>query len=207
MSDQIPEDLRHFRKDFDKAEKKVAGEIDPGMRSIGIAATILLLLASFLLPHTGSVNGWDVLVGDDAARQEAVAITSKLFVWFALVFGGLTGMLTLLTRRWTLAWVTAAGCALGIFFAVLAIWSRQTPSGVLDAQDAALADLSGPGAGIIVGLILLVVLTYLWVGVAWSKTSLQLAAEEERRRHAAEDEDAWINQARLGRPEAPRGDS
>ncbi|WP_182347589.1 hypothetical protein [Tomitella gaofuii] len=206
MSDQIPEDLQHFQKDFDKAEKKVAGEIDPGMRSVGIAVAILLLLASFLLPHTGSVNGWDVLVHNDAAQGEAVAITSQLFVWFALVFGAFTGMITLLTRRWTLAWVTAAGCAVGIFLGVLAIWSRQTPSGVLDAQDAALADLSGPGVGIVAGLILLVVLTYLWVGVAWSKTSLQLAAEEERRQHAAEDEDAWMNQARLGRPEAPYRD-
>ncbi|QDQ97637.1 hypothetical protein [Tomitella fengzijianii] len=206
MSDQIPEDLQHFQKDFEKAEKKVAGEIDPGMRSVGIAVAILLLLASFLLPHTGSVNGWDVLVHSDAAQGEAVAITSQLFVWFALVFGALTGMITLLTRRWTLAWVTAAGCAVGIFLGVLAIWSRQTPSGVLNAQDAALANLSGPGIGIVVGLILLIVLTYLWVGVAWSKTSLQLAAEEERRQHAAEDEDAWMHQARLGRPETPDRD-
>ncbi len=204
MSEQIPDDLQHFQKDFDKAEKKVAGEIDPGVRGVGIAVVILLLLASFLLPHTGSVNGWDVLVDDAAAQGEAVAITSQLFVWFTLVFGALTGMLTLLTRRWTLAWITAAGCAVSVFLAVLAIWSRQTPTGALDAQQAALADLSGPGAGIIVGLILLVVLTYLWVGVAWSKTSLQLAAEQERRRHAAEDEDAWMHQARLGRPEGPR---
>lgn len=206
MSDQIPEDLQHFRKDFEKAEKKVSGEIDPGVRSVVIAVVILLLLGSFLLPHTGNVNAWDVLVSDDVAHGEAVAITSKLFVWFALVFGGALGMLTLLTRRWTLAWVTAAGCAVGIFLGVLAIWSRQTPSGVLSAEDAALANLSGPGVGVVVGTLLMVVLTYLWVGVAWSKTSLQLAAEEERRRNAAEDEDAWMNQARLGRPgQQPEG--
>lgn len=201
MSEQMPEGLQHFQKDFEKVEKKVSGEIDPGMRSVVIAVAILLLLASFLLPHTGSVNGWDVLASDDASHHEAVAITSKLFVWFALVFGGGTGIVTLVTRRWALAWVSAAGCAVGVFLGVMAIWSRQTPSGVLDAQDAALANLSGPGAGIFVGLILLIVLTYLWVGVAWSKTSLQLAAEKERRRHAAEDEDAWMKQARLGRPE------
>src|SRR5699024_5565401 len=142
MSEQMPEDLQHFQKDFEKAEKKVAGEIDPGKRSVGIAVMILLLLASFLLPHTGSVNGWDVISSDGASHEEAVAITSKLFVWFALVFGAFTGIITLVTRRWFLAWVSAAGCAVGVFLGVMAIWSRQTPSGVLDGKDAALANLS-----------------------------------------------------------------
>ncbi len=211
MIEKMPAELEPFRKDFQRAEKKVAGEIQPGMRGVVLAVLIFALLGAFALPHVGDAKGWDVISGSASSEEEAVAFTSELFLWFALIFGGLLGIITLVTRRWALAWVVSAGTTVGIVFGVLAIWSRQTTSqalaGVRSSQESleGAADMAGPGIGLIVMLLLMVVLTYTWLRVVWMKTSLQLAAEEDRRQHAREDEDELYNQSRLGRPDRPHG--
>lgn len=167
-----------FRADIDAAEKKVAREIDPGLRALVVAVGMLALLGTFALPHTGSAKGWDVLVGNDVALAEDIALPSRVFVWLTLVFGIVIGMLALATRRWVLAWIAVAGTAVASVFGMLAIWSRQTletgsPGG-------------GPGIGLVVGWILVMVLTFHWLHVVWQRTAVQLAAEEERRQRTAE---------------------
>lgn len=210
MSDNMPEELEPFRKDFERAEKKVAGEIDPGMHGVVLAVLIVGLLGAFALPHVGDAKGWEVISGSDSAQKEAIAFTSEIFLWFALIFGGLLGIVTLVTRRWALAWVVSAGTTLGVVFGMLAIWSRQTTSqklaGVGSSPEAVegATHMAGPGIGLIAMIIILMLLTYFWLRVVWSKTSLQFAAEQERRQHAADDEDELYNQSRLGRPDRPR---
>ena len=210
MIEKMPAELEPFRKDFERAEKKVAGEIQPGMRGVVLAVLILALLGSFALPHVGGAKGWEVISNSPSTQSEAIAFTSQIFLWFALVFGGLLGIVILVTRRWALAWVVSAGTTVGIVFGVLAIWSRQTTSQKLagpGSSEEALqgaAEMAGPGIGLIIMLVLMMVLTYMWLQVVWTKTSLQFAAEQERRQHAADDEDELYNQSRLGRPDRPR---
>lgn len=180
MSENQPDPIEAFRKDIDAAERKVAREIAPSVRTLVVAVGILLLLGTFALPHTGGANGWDVLVGDEAALAEDIALPSRVFVWLALVFGIAFGMLALATRRWALAWVSVAGTAVGSVFGMLAIWSRQT----LDPTSPG----AGPGLGLILGWILMMVLTFHWMHVVWQRTAVQLAAEEERRRQTSERE-------------------
>ncbi|MGA8543628.1 MAG: hypothetical protein WB785_00005, partial [Mycobacterium sp.] len=50
-----------FRDDIEAAERRIAREIDPGARALVVAILVFVLLASFILPHTGHVRGWDVL--------------------------------------------------------------------------------------------------------------------------------------------------
>ncbi|MFD4294891.1 hypothetical protein ACFWPA_10290 [Rhodococcus sp. NPDC058505] len=179
MSDNQPADpSEQFRKDIDAAERKVAREIDPGMRALVVAVGVLLLAGTFALPHTGAAKGWDVLAGNEVALAEDIALPSRVFVWLTLVFGVVFAMLALATRRWALAWVAVAGSAVASVFGMLAIWSRQT----LDANSPG----AGPGIGLILGWILIMVLTFHWVHVVWQRTAIQLAAEEERRRQTAE---------------------
>ena len=66
---------------------------------------------------------------------------------------------------------SAVASALGM----LAVWSRQTAAGH-----------PGPGIGLILGWLAVILLTFHWARVVWSRTALQLAAEEDRRRQAAE---------------------
>lgn len=164
-----------FRDDIDAAERRIAREIEPGARALVVAILIFVLLASFALPHTGHVRGWDVLFSTHGSGAAAVGLPSRVFGWLALVFGVGFSMLALLTRRWALAWIALAGSAVASAAGLLAIWSRQTVS----------TGHPGPGAGLVVAWIAIILLTFHWARVVWSRTIVQLAAEEQRRRAAA----------------------
>ena len=165
-----------LRTEIDAAERRVASEIDPGSRGFVVAILVFVLLASFILPHTGNVRGWDVLFSSHGAGSAGVALPSRVFTWLALVFGVGFSMLALTTRRWALAWIELAGSAIAGATGLLAVWSRQT----------APAGHPGPGIGLIVAWITVLALTFLWARVVWSRTIVQLAAEEQRRRVAKE---------------------
>lgn len=167
-------DFEAYRADLEAAERRVAHEIDPGARALVVAILVFVLLVSFVLPHTGHVRGWDVLFGSDDATAAAVALPSRVFGWLTLVFGVGFSMLALLTRRWVLAWTALSGSAVASGVGLLAVWSRQTVA----------AGHPGPGVGLILGWITVILLTFHWARVVWSRTIVQLAAEEERRRAA-----------------------
>jgi hypothetical protein len=141
-----------------------------------VAILVFVLVASFILPHTGGARGVDVLMGSATATDVAIALPSKLFSWFALVFGVGFSMLALLTRRWTLAWIALAGTAVSIPLGMLAVWSRQT----------AAAGLPGPGIGLVLAWVTAILLAFHWARVVWTRTALQLAAEAQRRQEASE---------------------
>jgi hypothetical protein len=82
----------------------------------------------------------------------------------------------LLTRRWALAWIALAGSGVASAAGLLAVWSRQTVA----------SGHPGPGVGLFVAWITIILLTFHWARVVWSRTIVQLAAEE-RRRQAATD--------------------
>ena len=169
-------DFDALRAEIEAAERRVAREIDPGPRLFVVAILVFVLVGSFILPHTGDVRGWDVLFSSHGAGAAAVALPSRVFAWLALVFGVGFSMLALMTRRWALAWVALAGSSIACAAGLLAVWSRQTVA----------AGHPGPGVGLIVAWITMMLLTFHWARVVWSRTVVQLAAEEQRRRVAAQ---------------------
>jgi hypothetical protein len=169
-------DIDALRTEIEAAERRVAREIEPGPRALVVAILVFVLLGSFILPHTGHVRGWDVLFSSHGAGAAAVALPSRVFAWLALVFGVGFSMLALMTRRWALAWVALAGSAIASAAGLLAVWSRQTVA----------AGHPGPGVGLIVAWVTVILLTFHWARVVWSRTVVQLAAEEQRRRVAAQ---------------------
>lgn len=172
------DEFEAYRADLEAAERRVAGEIDPGARALVVAILVFVLLVTFILPHTGGARGVDVLMGDDTAISVGVALPHRLFCWFALVFGVGFSMLALVTRRWTLAWIALAGSAVAIPLGMLSVWSRQT----------ATAGNPGPGIGLILGWVTVILLTFHWARVVWTRTAVQLAAEAQRRQEAAQRE-------------------
>jgi len=164
-----------FRDDIEAAERRIAREIDPGARGLVVAILVFVLIASFILPHTGDVRGWDVLFATRGSGAAKLALPSRVFGWLALVFGVGFSMLALLTRRWALAWVALAGSAVASAAGLLAVWSRQTVA----------SGHPGPGVGLVIAWITIILLTFHWARVVWSRTIVQLAAEEQRRRAAA----------------------
>ena len=59
MSENEPKDgeFDAFRSDIDAAEQRIAREIEPGARALVVAILVFVLIASFILPHTGHVRG------------------------------------------------------------------------------------------------------------------------------------------------------
>ena len=98
-----------------------------------------------------------------------------MFAWMTLVFGVGFSMLALLTRRWVFAWIALAGSA----------WDARGHAGEVVAADRARA-VAGPGVGLVVGWLAVIVLTFHWARVVWTRTAVQLAAEEQRREVDAE---------------------
>jgi hypothetical protein len=186
-------DIDALRDEIEAAERRVAREIDPGPRAFIVAILIFVLLGSFILPHTGSVRGWDVLFGSHGANAAALALPQQVFTWLALVFGVGFSMLALMTRRWALAWIALAGSAIASATGLLAVWSRQTVA----------AGHPGPGVGLFVAWIAVILLTFHWARVVWSRTIVQLAAEEERRRFAAQEQSRTLLDTLDGPDNAP----
>jgi len=184
------DDFEAYRADLEAAERRVAGEIEPGARGLVVAILVFVLVVSLILPHTGVARGVDVLMGDDKAIGVGIALPSRIFSWLALVFSVGFSMLALITRRWTLAWIALAGSAVASFIGLLAVWSRQTaPHGH-----------PGPGIGLIVGWITVILLTFHWARVVWTRTAVQLAAEAQRRQEAAYEQSTSLMD-RLDRPD------
>jgi hypothetical protein len=167
-----------FKGDIEAVERRMAREFDPGARALVVAILVFVVLVSFLLPHTGGAKGFDALIATDAAVREGVSLPSRVFTILAMVFSVGFSILALLTRRWAVAWVALAGSVVASVTGMLAVWSRQT----------APAPYPGPGIGLIVGWLAVILLTFHWARVVWSRTAVQLAAEEERRRRATERE-------------------
>ncbi len=165
-----------FKGELEDAERRVAREIEPGTRALTIAILVFVLLLTLVLPHTGGARGIDVLVGSDAAVSNGITLPSRVFTWFVLVFGICFSMLALVTRRWALAWVALAGSSVASVLGMLAVWSRQT----------APEQYPGPGIGLVLGWLAVIMLAYNWARVVLTRTALQLATEEDRRRSAAE---------------------
>lgn len=187
-------DIDALRAEIEAAERRVAREIDPGPRAFIVAILVFVLLGSFILPHTGQVRGWDVLFSSHGAAAAALSLPSKVFSWLALVFGVGFSMLALLTRRWVLAWIALAGSSIAGATGLLAVWSRQT----------AAAGSPGPGVGLWVAWITVILLTFHWARVVWSRTLVQLASEEQRRRISAEQQSRTLLQT-LGDQDTPAG--
>ncbi|WP_024806123.1 hypothetical protein [Nocardia sp. BMG51109] len=182
MNPAEAKEFEQFRGDLEAVERKIAGEIDPGARAMVVAGSVFVLLLSLVLPHAGGARGLDVLLYDAAAQAEHIGLPSRIFEWFVTVFGIGFSSLALVTRRWVLAWIAVAGSAIASVFGVLSIWHRQTP-GLGNYQGA------GPGVGLILATLAIIVLTFHWVKVVWSRTAVHLEAEEQRRRAAAEQEE------------------
>lgn len=171
-----PDEFEAYRADLEAAERRVAGEIEPGTRALVVAILVFILIVTFILPHAGAARGVDVLMGDDKAISAGVALPHRVFCWLALVFGIGFSMLALVTRRWTVAWIALAGSAVGSAIGMLAVWSRQT----------ATAGHPGPGIGLVLAWITMILLAFHWIRVVWTRTAVQLAAEAQRRAEAAE---------------------
>ena len=144
-----------FKGDIEAAEWRVAREIDPGARALAIAIFVFVLLATLVLPHTGGARGLDVLIGSDAAISNGIALPSRVFAWFTLVFGVGFSMLALADPS-VGAGVDRAGRLDGVVV-------PRAAGGVV-APDRA-EPYPGPGIGLVLAWLAVILLAYNWARV------------------------------------------
>ncbi len=158
MSEELDQGVR---AELSELERKVAGEVEPGLRGVGIAAAVLVLLAAMLAPHSGSASGWDVLLFDARAQAAGIGLPSRLFVSSAVLFTVAASAAALVLRRWTIAWVATVGCGLTVLLGLFAVWSRQTVPNA--------ASVSGPGLGLLVMWLMTLVVAFHWARLVWTQ--------------------------------------
>ncbi|MGH3889610.1 MAG: Rv2732c family membrane protein [Pseudonocardiaceae bacterium] len=151
-----PDGIAELRAEIDAVERSALRRVDPGARAVVISGATMVLLLAITLPWVGDASGWDVLRGT-ANPADRVGLLPRLFGAVALGLGVGLSMLALITRRWGLVWASALGCAYCALDGVWAIWSRQTESG------------PGPGIGMVLAVIAVIVLAVQWLRLALSR--------------------------------------
>ncbi|PXY19760.1 hypothetical protein [Prauserella muralis] len=141
--------------DVDEAVGRAVKTVELGRRGFTISVAVFALVVGLVLPWVGEAAGWQVLAGEGGAIPRLFATTST-------VFGVLASALALATRRWWLAWVCAVGGCIASVDGLLAIWSQQS-----SAASGAPGD--GPGLGMVIAVLGMVVLAAQWMRVAWSR--------------------------------------
>lgn len=149
---EVPEELRELDAELAGLPERIERRFDPGTRAVVVAVGVLVLIGSVLLPWIGGSPGWQVFAG-----LADYGPLPRLFSYTLLAFGVLGSALALLTRRWVIAFVCAIGCGISTVNGIWAIWSRQIGAD---------SGLPPPQAGLVLGTIGVLVLTFTWAGVA-----------------------------------------
>ena len=149
---EVPEELSELNRELADVERRVERRIDPGGIAFGVTVAMLLLMVSLVLPWTGDALGWEILAG-----TRTFGALPRLFTFTSLGFGLVVSSLALASRWWALAWLTAVGCGISVINGLWSVWSRQT--GVLTGG-------TGPGIGMVLAVVAVVVLTACWVRIA-----------------------------------------
>ncbi|WP_037081440.1 hypothetical protein [Pseudonocardia spinosispora] len=144
---------------LDQLDKEMSGmrswpRFDPGVGAVVVAVGVLVLLGSYILPWTGSTSGWEVLLG-----AGHLGILPRLFGITSVLFGVIGSSAALMSRLWGIGWACALGGGFSVVNGLWAVWSRQTAPG----------GGTGPGIGMVLALLAMVLLTLLWVRIAWSR--------------------------------------
>ncbi|GAA4791576.1 hypothetical protein GCM10023200_28560 [Actinomycetospora chlora] len=139
--------------DTDTDVPRAGARVDLGPGALVAAIAVLVLLLAAVLPWTGlGASGWEVVLG-----EPGVTGLPRLFGTLAVVFGVIGSAVCLSTRRWPAVFVTAAGCTITSVTGLWAVWSQNTSAG------------NGPGAGLFLALLAMIVLAGRWAGYAISR--------------------------------------
>lgn len=170
--------LEQYRGDLRGAEKKAASELNLGFAVVPMGITAIGLIATYFMPHSGSVLGFDVLFHTEVAQKYFSTTPERIYTVIALI-GVLLTFATLFTRTTVLAFVTWAVTCVQAVYSIFAGWMRQSRPPEQPGDGIAW----GLALGIFFSLMLAITMSF----VAFRKTSLQKSLAEARREEAHSD--------------------
>jgi hypothetical protein len=154
-----PNEMAALRAEVDQVEHGLLRRIDPGMRAMVIAVAVLVLAISAILPWVSGVPGWQLLFGHNSLNK--IDVLPRVFAGGVFAFGLLGSAVSLGLRRWAIAWAVALGCGAFTVLGMVSVWSQQTTSSHQIGP--------GPGAGLILTELTMLVLVITWTRVVWSR--------------------------------------
>lgn len=157
------------------AEKRAARRMSLDGQKWTLIASVVIWLAYLVLPHAGGVSGFEVTFVRPAATEAGIKITEYVYaVLIGLGIGVLT-TLTLLTRRAVFGLTAWMLVTVGLFYAIFALWLRQTRSSIDDGVN------MGVGMYLSILGVLLAVIAYSMVALRRDPEQSHLAAERAQR--------------------------
>jgi len=153
MTDNPSSEDDQLREEIDEVGRRASRTVELGGRAVVISIAVFVLLVGLVLPWMNGSSGLEVLIGQETGKASMVP---RLFALTSVLFGVLASALTLITRRWVLAWVGAAGGWFASVDGLLAIWSRQSSG-------------SAPGIGLIIAVVAMVAIAIQWFRTAASR--------------------------------------
>lgn len=146
-----------LRKEIDEVGRRASRTVELGGRAVVLAVAVFVLLVGLVLPWVDGHSGLTILLGTgDGDAVGKASIVPRLFTAASVLFGVLASALTLITRRWALAWVGALGGWFASVLGMLAIWSRQSSA-------------DSPGIGLVIAVVAMVAIAILWFRTAASR--------------------------------------
>ncbi|AIT61297.1 Rv2732c family membrane protein [Corynebacterium doosanense] len=157
------------------AEKHAARRMSLDGQQWTLIAAVIIWLAYLVLPHAGGVSGFEVTFARPAAAEAGIKITEYVYaILIGLGIGVLT-TLTLITRRAVFGLTAWMLVTVGLFYAVFALWLRQTRSSADDGVN------MGVGMYLSILGVLLAVVAYSMVALRRDPEQSHIAEERARR--------------------------
>ena len=174
----IMEVTRDAESEMRRQDRILGRTLVIGRAYIASAVLIVLLAVMLVLPHSAGVRGFDVLFFTEVAREQQTSLPSHIFVLLYSVGTIFFGAVMILTQKWWAAGIAWSATCVAVVYGVLAIWLRQSGRGA----DPDFQDFGGPGIGIYLSEIVLLLLIGTLAGVLWARTPEQRELEEVARK-------------------------
>lgn len=179
MSEKNPsqDDIRQAadnRRDLAREEKQAARTMTLGNHRWALLVALVLYLAYLVLPHAGSVLGFQVLLRMDAATEAGIKITEYIYAILLFLGLGVFTTLTVITRRTVFGLIAWMFSTVGLFYSVFALWLRQTRP-VSEAEN-----VTGIGLWLSIIAVALAVVAYSMVALRRDPRQKRIAEERAR---------------------------
>lgn len=156
MNEENFADEQALATEVDEVVVRAQRTVELGVRGFVIAVAVFVLIIGLLLPWVGPHTGWQVLLGQGGAVPQLFAATST-------GIGIVASVVALTSRLWWVVWACAVGSWFSFVDGLLAVWSQQS-------SHANNAVGSGPGPGLVIALLAVIVLAVNWMRTAWSRS-------------------------------------
>lgn len=175
--------------DLATKEKQAASTISLYSGRGYLIAAWVLFVVGFLLPHAGSLRGWQVLIWRRTIDGVQIGITESVFVLLGTLAIVVSGGLLLITKRTVFANISFLLTGMAFFTSLFGMWMRL--------QDKENTGGPGLGVGFLLQVAAVVIATYALSCMIMRRSEAQKAIAKQRAENENLDEVGYAQRAAL----------